>query len=108
MQQHSGFLFLAMSASIASWVIGFSQQIIDAGVVKARQADEDGGGNVVLARFVFGIARLRHAQHVGYLGLIEVFIFAQIADALVFHVSLQNRDGVARPLYFNLFQGIDI
>ena len=70
MQQHSGFLFLAMSAPIPSRVIRFSQQIIDAGVVKACQADEDGGGNVVLARFVFGIARLRHSKHFGNLRLV--------------------------------------
>ena len=107
MHQHSGFLFLAMSASIASRVIRFPQKVIDAGVIEARQANEDGGGNVVLARFVFGIARLRHAQHVGYLGLVEVFIFAQVTDAVVFHIASKT-NGVARPLYFNLFQGIDI
>ena len=76
-------------------------------MIKPCKLNQNGGRNVIFACFVFGIARLRHAQHLGDLGLVEVFIFAQVTDAVVFHIASKT-DGVARPLYFNLFQGIDI
>ena len=59
---------------IAVRVIGFTEKIIDAGIVKAGELDQDLGRDIVGADFVFGIAGLRHAQIVCNLLLTEIVI----------------------------------
>ena len=64
------------SLFISLGVVGFAQQIINAGVVKPRQLDQNGGGDVVFSRFVFGIARLGHSQHFGNLSLVHILVLS--------------------------------
>ena len=56
-------------------LVRFAQQVIDAGIVETGQADQNSGGNVVFAGFVFGITGLRHPEYLCHLRLIHVFVF---------------------------------
>lgn len=47
-------------ARVTGFSVGFAQKVIDAGVIKTGQFNQNGGGNVVLAGFIFGIAGLGH------------------------------------------------
>ena len=67
-------------SSVTIGVVGFAQEVVDADLIEAGKFDENGGGNVVFARFVFGIARLGHHQHFRHLRLIQVPIFPQIPN----------------------------
>ena len=55
---------------ISFWIIGFTQKIIYARIIKPCKLNEDSGGNVVFPRFVFGISRLGHSEHFCYLCLV--------------------------------------
>jgi len=46
---------------ISFWIVGFTEQIIDAGVVKAGELDENFCRNIMGTDFIFGITCLRHA-----------------------------------------------
>ena len=61
---------------IAGGVVGFAQEVVDAGVVDAGELDEDGGGDVALASFIFGIACLRHIEHFCNFGLVPIVVFS--------------------------------
>ena len=70
---------------IAGGVVGFAQEVVDAGVVDAGELDEDGGGDVVFTCFIFAVAGLGHIEHFGDRDLFPVMILAKVADALIFH-----------------------
>ena len=74
---------MRLALRISRGVIGFAEEIIDAFVVESRKLDQNSGGNVIFARFVFGISGLRHPQHLSHLRLIQVSVLAQTPQACV-------------------------
>ena len=62
------------SLFIALRVIGFAEQIINAGIVKAGKLDQNLSRDIVGADFVFRVAGLRHAQIISNLLLIQIMI----------------------------------
>ena len=73
-------LFLKQVVLNPSRFIRPTKQIIHADVIKIRQFDQDGGGNIIGSCFIFGVARLRHSQHFRYLPLGQVIIFPQLSN----------------------------
>ena len=61
--------------------IGFTEEIVDAGVVEARELDEDCGGNVIFAGFILGVTGLRHAEDGCYLLLCQIAVLSEVADS---------------------------
>ena len=61
-------------------IVGFTEKIIDAGVIDAGKLDEDGDRYVGGTDFVLTVTCLRDIEHGSDLGLLPVVILAEIAD----------------------------
>ena len=72
---------------ISLWIVGFTEQVVDADAVKAGELDENLRRNIVRSNFILGIAGLRHAQIIGHLLLFQIMIGSQITNALIHHLS---------------------
>lgn len=71
------------SICISLWIRGFSDKIVDAGVIDAGKLDEDGDGNVRRADFVLAVTRLCDAELGGNGGLLQIVVFAKVTDARI-------------------------
>lgn len=71
------------SICISLWIRGFSDKIVDAGVIDAGKLDEDGDGNIGRADFVLAVTRLCDAKFGGNGGLLQVVVFAKVTDARI-------------------------
>lgn len=63
---------------IALGVVGFSEKIINGGVVQAGEQNENVGGKIVIAGFVLAVARLGYVKVLRNIGLCEVKVFTEI------------------------------
>jgi len=78
-----------------------------------RQFDEDGGGDVIFARLIFGIAGLGHAEQLGELRLIHVHRLTEglllqydfVEAALSRKHSPHNPSVTASPCHLPLHKG---
>ena len=66
---------------ISFWIVGFTEQIIDAGVVKAGELNQKLEGDGALAGLVIGIGWLRDVKMLSDFCLRIIVVFAQIANA---------------------------
>ena len=70
---------------VALGLIGFTQKIIDADIIKLSELNQNLRGNIICANFVFGIACLRHSEIISDLLLIQIVIGTQIANTMINH-----------------------
>lgn len=64
-----------------------TENIIHTGMVKTGQFDEYLCGDIVLAGFVFGIARLGHAEKSGDLCLVKVGVLTEVAESIAHKIT---------------------
>ena len=82
-------------------IVRLTEQIIDAHIIQSRELDQYRCGNVVFARLVFGIPRLRHPDFLGQLLLTQIVIFSEVSQPAI-HVNSPQQEA-----YSNLKQSID-
>lgn len=64
-------------------MVGAAQEVVGAGGVEIRQAEEDIGGDIALAHFIIRIADLGALQIGGQVFLQQVPVLPQVADASI-------------------------
>ena len=71
-------------------VVGLIENVINADAVKFGKPYQHGGGQIVLAGFVFRVTRLRHSENTGNLGLIKVSVLTEITNSSVHFSHLRE------------------
>lgn len=83
MKKGTCWVWASPSICISLWIVCFSDQVVNAGVIDAGKLDEDGDGNVGRADFVLAVTGLCDAELGGNGGLLQVVVFAKVTDARI-------------------------